>query len=64
MENPEEPKKPKNPNDIKYISSVKQLKNLELNLNSPRMSEAIQNLGLSLSDCQKVYHFLYDNENI
>ena len=48
VENPEDTKKSKNPNDTKSITSIKHLKTVDLNLNSPRMAEAINNLGLSI----------------
>lgn len=48
QENPEDIKKPKNPNDVKSVQSIKHLKSLDLNLESPRILEAIHNLGLTV----------------
>jgi hypothetical protein len=45
--------KPAKRNDIKEIRSLRQLQNVNLDLDSPRMRQAIDNLGVSETELMK-----------
>jgi hypothetical protein len=49
---PEEPKIKYN-NDIRDIRTFKQLEKVMLDFESPRMKQAMEDLGVSLKECQK-----------
>lgn len=44
-------------NEIKEIRSIKLLQKIELDFDSPRMKEAMQNLGVSQEEC--INRYLY-----
>jgi hypothetical protein len=50
-EEQEEKKKKKN-NDIREIRTIRQLEKVNLDFDSPRLKEAMNNLGISIDECQ------------
>jgi hypothetical protein len=47
------PVRKRNPNDIKEIRNVKQLEKVNLDYESPRLTKAMHNLGISIEECRK-----------
>ena len=43
----------KSKNDIREIKTLKQLERVDLNLESPRLLKACENLGIDPSECKK-----------
>ncbi len=42
-------------NDIREIRTIRQLNRVNLDFESPRILKAMDNLGVSLKECQKMY---------
>ena len=49
----EKDKKPKFNNDIKEIRTLKHLDKANLDFESPRLKQALDDLGISVTECQK-----------
>lgn len=47
------PEGPKKSNDLREIRSIKQLANVNLDLESPRMKQALENLGIAETELEK-----------
>lgn len=46
-----EDNKPKKNNDLKEIRTIKQLERVNLDFDSPRLKQAMNNLGISIDEC-------------
>lgn len=53
MEVEEKVEKKKISNDIREIRTIRQLQKVELDFESPRILQALENLAVSVKDCQK-----------
>jgi len=45
-------------NEVKEIKTVKQLEKVELDFESPRIRQAMENLGVKRKECAKKYYCL------
>ena len=53
MEDTQEKKKKGRSNDIRDIRSIRQLEKVKLDFDSPRLRQAMDDLGVSFEECQK-----------
>lgn len=52
-DNDKKDKKPKLNNDIRDIRSLRQLDKVNLDFDSPRLQKAMDDLGVSMAECEK-----------